>query len=235
MRNIAILLASGSGSRVGGDIPKQFLKVGDKYVFEYSLRTFNDYIGIDEVVLVARADYMELVRSVVRDGKYNKVVRVVPGGETRQESVSNGIFTIGHDEGNVLIHDTARPFVTKGMIERVLGALESCSAVSTVLPATDTMFKVDEVDRVEDVPDRTFLRRVQTPQGFYLSTIKKAHYMAIKEDLTLATDDCSLIRHFGLGDIYTVKGDDLAFKITTPLDLVFAQSIADNLTVLYSD
>lgn len=232
MRNIGILLASGSGTRVGGDVPKQFLKVSDKYIFEYSLRTFNDYIGIDEVILVARPDYLDLVRSVVRDGQYNKVVRVVPGGLTRQESVFNGIFTIGHDEGNVLIHDTARPFVTKGMIERVLGALENCSAVSTVLPSVDTMFSLDEIGRVQSIPDRDFVKRVQTPQGFYLSTIKKAHYMAIKSNLNLATDDCSLVRYFKLGDIYTVLGDELAFKITTPLDLVFAEAIANNFSVL---
>lgn len=235
MRNIGILLASGSGIRVGGEVPKQFLKINDKFIFEYSLRTFNDYIGIDEVILVVRPDYLDLVRSVVRDGQYTKVVRVVPGGQTRQESVFNGIFTIGHDEGNVLIHDTARPFVTRGMIERVLGALESCSAVSTILPTTDTMFTIDELGRVHGIPDRNLLKRVQTPQGFYLSTIKKAHYMAAKANLNLATDDCSLIRHFKLGDIHTVGGDELAFKITAPLDLVFAESVANNLTILDSD
>lgn len=228
MRNIVILLASGSGSRVGGEIPKQFIKLNSKYLFEYSLETFDKHVSIDEVLVVCHKDYIEFVRQVVRENCYKKVKRVLPGGDTRQESVYNGIFSVSAETANILIHDSARPFVTNEMINRVLGALEHNSAVSTVVPATDTMFTLDNDGNVKTIPDRKELYRVQTPQGFYLNTIRKAHHMAQKEGLNLATDDCSLVLHYKLTDIATVCGDEIAFKVTTPADLMFAKGVLDN-------
>ena len=235
MRNIVILLASGSGSRIGADCPKQFIKINGKYLLEYSLKTFNNHINIDEIVVVCHPDYIELVKNIVAQGRYLKVKSVVQGGETRQESVHNGLFSITHEEGNVLIHDSARPFVTPKMIDDVLDALESYTAVSTVLPSTDTMFVLGDAHEVSAIPNRKNLARVQTPQGFYLNTIKKAHYLAQKESLNLATDDCTLVRYFKLGEVFTVDGDERAFKVTTPVDLIFAKALADNSAVFNSD
>jgi len=234
MRNIVLLLASGSGSRVGSDIPKQFIEINGKCLFQYALETFENHINIDEIMLVCKSDYLEFAKQVVRQFGYKKVKRILAGGETRQESVYNGIFSVSAEEANILIHDAARPFVTNEMIDRVLEALVTNTAVSTVLPSTDTMF-VTENNVVQSIPNRKDLFRVQTPQGFYLNTIRKAHHLAQKQDLKLATDDCSLVSHFGLGDIATVLGDELAFKVTSPLDLVFAKSVLDNHSALNSD
>lgn len=234
MRNIAILLASGVGARVGAECPKQFIQINGKYLFEYSVATFNNHMNIDEIIVVCHPDYIDLVKTVVLDRRYLKVKRVVAGGETRRDSVYNGLFSISYEEGNVLIHDTARPFVTSAMIDRVLGGLESYSAVSTVLPATDTMFVLNEDYNVAKIPNRKELARVQTPQGFYLNTIRKAHYLAQKDNLTFATDDCGLIAYYKLAEIHTVEGDEMALKVTTPVDLIFAKSLADNLSILNS-
>ena len=234
MKNIVILLASGTGSRVGADCPKQFIKINDKYLLEYSLETFNNHLNIDEIVIVCHPDFLDLVKKIVQNGYY-KVKSIVQGGDTRQESVNNGLFSIDIEEANVLIHDSARPFVTTLMIDNVIGALTHHTAVSTVLPATDTMFVLDEAHCVDLIPNRSSLSRVQTPQGFYLNTIRKAHYLAQKDNLNLATDDCSLVKYYNLGEIFTVAGDERAFKVTTPVDLIFAKGLADNITIFNSD
>ena len=232
MKNFAIILASGTGSRLGNKTPKQFIKLNDKYIFEYSLKTFNNHINIDEIVLVCHPEYLEFVKSYLRNSEYTKVKRIIAGGNTRQESVSNGIFSISYEEGNVLVHDSARPFVTTDMITRVIEELGIYNAVSTVMPATDTIFEIDESSYVTKIPSRKNLRIVQTPQGFNLNTIRKAHLMAQKDNQNLATDDCSLILKYQLSEIKTVDGDDLCFKITTSKDLFFAESLLNNGTIL---
>ncbi len=228
MKNTAILLASGVGSRLGGDIPKQFIELNDCFLFEYSLQTFNRHISIDEIVFVCHPDYIDFVKNIIKRKAYTKVSRVVPGGNTRQESVSNGIFSISNEEGNVLIHDTARPFVTNRAISEVIEELKIYNAVSTVLPAKDTIFMLDNNMCAASIPNRSSLACVQTPQGFDLSLIKKAHYLALKQNINTATDDCSLIMNFNLGIIKTVIGDDICFKVTTLEDLQFAKSIINN-------
>ncbi len=235
MKNIGILLASGSGSRVGGNTPKQFIEICGHYLFEYSLMTFNNHINIDEIIFVCHPEYIDFAKNIIRLNGYTKVARVVPGGSTRQESVSNGIFSIVNETGKVLIHDTARPFVTNAVITRVLEELRIYDAVSTVVPAKDTMFILDNNLCVSSIPERSSMVNVQTPQGFELNLIKKAHFLAQKQNINTATDDCSLILNFNLGQIKTVPGDNICFKVTTFEDLQFAKSIADNFTPLNPD
>ena len=232
MKNIGILLASGTGSRVGNKTPKQFLELNGKYLFEYSLKTFNDHINIDEIVFVCHLEYIEFAKNIIKKNGYTKVSRVIAGGNTRQESVSNGVFSIVNDTGKVLIHDTARPFVTNDVITRILDELNIYNAVSTVVPASDTIFILDDSDCVNSIPNRSSLACVQTPQGFDLNTIRKAHYLAQKQNVSLATDDCSLILKFGISPIKTILGDDICFKVTTAKDLLLAKSIADNTAML---
>lgn len=231
MKSYGILLASGTGSRLGNSTPKQFLELGGRCVFEYSLRTFNNHFGIDEIIFVCHPDYIEFAKNIIKQKGYSKVSRILPGGTTRQESVSNGIFSIVSENGNVLIHDTARPFVTAGMITNILDELNIYRAVSVVVPADDTIFVINNENCVSSIPDRNNLARVQTPQGFDLNTIRKAHYIAQKQNFSKATDDCSLILKFGISPIKTIQGDDICFKITSPKDLILAQSIIDNASV----
>ncbi len=235
MKNIGILLASGTGSRVESKTPKQFIEIKGKYLFEYSLETFNSHISIDEIIFVCHPEYIDFAKNVIKKNGYTKVSRIVPGGQTRQESVSNGIFSIVRDSGKVLIHDTARPFVTDSIIIRVLEELNIYKAVSTVIPSDDTIYLLDDESCVKTVPQRSSLVRVQTPQGFDLNIIRKAHYLAQKQKMNSATDDCTLVLNFNLAQIKTIAGDNICFKVTTPNDLLLAGLIIDNAAALNSD
>ena len=136
------------------------------------------------------------------------------------------------DYENVLIHDAVRPFITKKMIDDLISKLNCFAAVVPGIPSTDTILKISEEQIVQDIPDRNFLRRVQTPQAFKFRLIKKAHDLALKNHLSSVSDDCSLILHYNLCDICFVPGSPENIKITYPHDLILAEEIAKGLVFM---
>ena len=227
MKTIAIILASGIGSRLGESIPKQFLKIRGKSILEYSIRVFNNNSQIDEIIIVSHPDYIIKVEEIVKNSNFQKVSKIIPGGSTRQESSSNGINSVLYKNAKVLIHDAVRPFVTDRIINDCIKALNEYKAVNVAIESSDTIIEIDSENCVKNIPQRKFLRRVQTPQGFDLQIIKKAHELASKQENISFTDDCGLVQEFKLTKIKIIQGEESNIKITYPNDIKLAENIID--------
>jgi ribitol-5-phosphate 2-dehydrogenase (NADP+) / D-ribitol-5-phosphate cytidylyltransferase len=222
-RNLAIILAGGSGSRMGHDTPKQFLKLKEKTILQHTLERFEYHPGIHHIFLVIPGEDLNRAGEMIRSSGYKKVLKLVNGGRTRQESSRLGVAAAPAGEyENVLIHDAARPFVSKKIIDALLEKLEDCNAVNVAVPSPDTIIQIDDNNRVTDVPDRRYLRRVQTPQAFKLELIRKAHSQALEKGITNASDDCTLILKLRLAEICVIEGSERNIKITYPSDLQWA-------------
>ena len=222
MKNYGIILASGTGNRYGSDVPKQFVKVAGKTVFEHTVEVFEKAKEIDEIIVVITPDYRHFAEELILKNSYKKVSKLLNGGDTRKESSSIGIGSINDEEANVIIHDCARPFLSQRIIKDCVKALEAYNAVDVAIPSADTIIKVKD-NVIEKIPERKYLMRGQTPQCFKLSIIKKAHELS-KED-TNFTDDCGLIVKYGLGDVYVVDGEGENIKITYPEDIFMADRL----------
>ncbi|UCH96626.1 MAG: 2-C-methyl-D-erythritol 4-phosphate cytidylyltransferase [Candidatus Aminicenantes bacterium] len=225
-KNLALILAGGSGSRINNEIPKQFLKIREKTILQHSIEKFENHPRIHGIFLVIHRDFLNKAKEIVHNSGYKKVVKVLAGGQTRQESSRIGVTAVNPAEyENVLIHDAARPFVSKKIIDDILDALNTYSAVNVAVPSPDTIIEINDQNLIKHVPDRKYLRRVQTPQAFKLHLIQKAHELALEKGFTNTTDDCSLILTFKLADIYVAAGSPLNIKITYPLDLQIAEKM----------
>lgn len=224
-KNIAIILASGSGERTGLNIPKQFIKIAGKMVIEHTIDTFENHLQIDEIIIVSNINYVEFVQEIVLKNNYKKVKKVVAGGATRRESSFIGLSAIDVEEGNVLIHDAVRPFLRADIISSCISSLEKYKAIDVAIPSADTLITVDENNLITDIPNRKIYRRGQTPQAFDLSLIKKAHNLANNDKTVCVTDDCGLVAHYGLADVFVVEGDDYNHKITYPIDVAIADKL----------
>lgn len=222
MKNYAIILASGTGSRFGSDLPKQFTEINGRTILERSIDVFDSVEKIDEIIVVVTPEYKYLAEEIINKNGYKKVSKILNGGEQRKDSSYNGVFSIKDDEANVLIHDCARPFVTTEIISNCIEALENHDAVGVAIPSTDTIIEVEN-NIIKSIPPRKNLMRVQTPQCFKLSLIKKAHELS-KNDKEF-TDDCGLVIKHNLSDIYIVEGDRNNIKITYPEDFYLAERI----------
>jgi 2-C-methyl-D-erythritol 4-phosphate cytidylyltransferase len=221
MKNIALILASGTGSRCGLDYPKQFAEINGKCILQYTVEKFQNNEFIDEIIIVTNNEFVEKVRNLTN--KYSKVRSVLAGGDTRKDSSYNGISSIDDTEANVLIHDGVRPLVSDEIISDCIRKLENNFAVCTTIDSTDTVYIVDENDNIDKIPLRKTVRRAQTPQCFRLSVIKKAHELAKNDESCSVTDDCGLIKYYNLSDIKTIIGSKNNIKITYKEDLEFAK------------
>ncbi len=226
-KNLAIILAGGSGSRLDKTVPKQFLQLLGKPILVHTLEAFQRHPGIDAIFLVTHADFVARTKALLKPFNLPKLEQILPGGATRQQSSAIGIAAAGDEFLKVLIHDAARPFVEAELIVAVLDHLDTFSAVDVTLPITDTIARLDEDDLVMEIPDRRLLRRVQTPQGFRLPVIRKAHRLAKEDNDFTATDDCSLVLKYHLAPIASVPGHPDNIKITSPIDLIIAGQILD--------
>ena len=223
MKNYSIILASGSGSRFGSETPKQFIEIGGKTILEYTTEIFEKSELIDEIFIVITPEYRNKAKEILQKNSYKKVTKLLNGGKTRKESSFIGINAITDEEANVLIHDCARPFLTQEIISSCIKALEKYNAVSIAIPTTDTIIETNEFNIITNIPQRTNLKRIQTPQCFKLSLIKKAHELS-KDDNNF-TDDCGMIVKNNLSDVYIVKGSDENIKITYPDDIYIANKL----------
>lgn len=217
-----IIVAAGSGSRFGGDTPKQLLTLRDRPVLAWSLRAFIN-AGVESLVVVAAADRISDVETILAD--HAPTATVVTGGATRSESVRRGIASAVADADDlVLIHDAARPLVTSRLITDVAKALRRSDAATAAIRSADTMVAADS-DAMGESIDRTVVRRVQTPQGFRASVILEAHRMADAAGDMDATDDAGLVRRYLGIEVALIAGDEENLKITTEADLTVADAL----------
>ena len=213
---------------MGAHMPKQFLRIAGREVVDYALEQFQNNSMINEILVMSHPDFVDLMQAVAK--KYSKVVAVLPGGKTRNETSLLALEYI-NEESKVLLHDAVRPFVSDRIISDCINALDKYSAVDVAIPSADTVIKINDSHIIEDIPLRAYLRRGQTPQAFKWSIVKKAYDLAAKHGDLAATDDCGVVKKY-LPDekILVVDGDENNIKITHPLDL----SIADKLFQLKS-
>lgn len=212
-RVIAIIVAAGRGKRLGSSLPKQFLKVRDRTILEMSVEAFEQNKYVDEIFVAANADYCELTEKLCRG--FSKLKKIVAGGAERQDSVRAALDCLRGENGIVLVHDAARPFVSEAVINAVIEGTADFGAAIPTVPAKDTIRQVDGTG--SRTLQRETLARVQTPQGFRISLLKHAFEKAQAEGF-LGTDDASLVERMGI-NISMVQGEDANRKITTREDL----------------
>lgn len=211
-----VLVAAGSGQRLGAGRPKALVEVGGRSLIEHSLATARQVGRITALVVVAPAgDVAELAASPGLEG-----VVVVSGGDTRDASVRAGLAALTDGHEFVLVHDAARPFVPVAVYDRVIDALSSADAVVPGLPVADTVKRVGADGVVTETLDRAELVAVQTPQGFRLQALVAAHRTRRGE----VTDDAMLMEQSGVA-VHVVEGSPRAFKITTAFDLSVARAM----------
>lgn len=224
--NVAIILAGGSGSRVGGNRPKQFLEVAGKMIIEHTIEAFHRNEQIDEIAIVSREDYVEDVKALVARRGYVKVRHVLTGGKERYHSSLAALAAYTDDDDRLLLHDCVRPLVSQRIINDCIAALDRYEAVDVAVPATDTIIEVNEDGSICRIPQRRLLRNVQTPQGFRRGTIRRAFDLALQDPSFQPTDDCSVVfRYLPDVPIHVVEGEPTNIKITYKEDFEFAERI----------
>ncbi|MEC4019635.1 bifunctional cytidylyltransferase/SDR family oxidoreductase [Streptomyces sp. H27-D2] len=234
-RTTAVVLAGGTGQRVGLALPKQLLKIAGKTIIEHTLRIFEDAEDVDDVLVLMTADFVPDVEKIVAASGLSKVRKVLPGGHTRNETTEIAIATIGADlaEGEdpkVLFHDAVRPLLSQRIVADCVRALENYDAVDVAIPSADTIVVTrthgDDGEFITDIPDRSRLRRGQTPQGFRLSVIRRAYEIAAEDPFFQATDDCTVVlRYLPDVPIHVVAGDEHNMKVTQPVDIFLADKL----------
>jgi 2-C-methyl-D-erythritol 4-phosphate cytidylyltransferase len=218
MRNSVIIVAGGSGKRMGAALPKQFLKISGKAMIIYTLEKFLEFDPAIEMVLAINQDFTEYWEKVKKDSGFNHPVIVASGGETRFHSVRSGISKL---EGNSLvgIHDSVRPLVTVSTIQRVYDAAEIFGVAVPCIPLKES---VRQMKGEKSRPlDRSLIQVVQTPQVFRSEILRKSYETDYNEAFT---DDASVAEKAGYG-IKLVQGDEYNLKITTPEDFEIAQML----------
>lgn len=218
----AVIVAAGSATRMGG-IDKIMADLCGFPVIVHTLRAFEASGAIDEIVLVARQERLEELKALVKKYGFTKVTGVVPGGNTRMESVEAGLRAAGKKSSLVAIQDGARPMVTGEIIEKTVKAAVNCSAAAPGIPVKDTVKVVGNDGKVIDTPDRSALRAVQTPQVFDREMLVAA-WAAARQQGKEYTDDCGAMEGIGMR-VYITEGSEENIKITTPFDLKVAELI----------
>ncbi|MBR4772829.1 MAG: 2-C-methyl-D-erythritol 4-phosphate cytidylyltransferase [Bacteroidales bacterium] len=230
MKNIAVVLAGGTGSRFGSPVPKQFLQLSGRAVIEYSIEVFNGHSAIDEVAVVVHPDWRDEMERIIGRNHWGKMTKVIDGGSERYMSSLNAIMAyIDYpDDTNLLLHDAARPMVSMQIVDHVVDALRTHEAVGVAVPSTDTVWEVhpditeNDVGRfVARIPERRLMWRAQTPQAFRLPLIRDAYQRALQDPMFQATDDCGVVRKYMPSTkIYVVEGLEKNRKITFAEDLL---------------
>ncbi len=218
----AVIVAGGSGSRMGTDCNKVFLPLAGMPVLCRSVAAFRGQTT--GIVVVARAEELAACRAILAAWNLDSLVCAwAVGGEDRQASVRSGLDALPSDCDRVLIHDAARALVTPDVIQRVKDSVERCGTGVAAIPVVDTIKRVDNAGRAIDTPDRACLRAVQTPQGFDAALLLRAHEQA-KAAGFRGTDDASLVERLGV-PVHLTLGSEENLKLTTPQDLARAEGI----------
>lgn len=222
---------------MGSAVPKQLLELAGRPLLDYPIAAFEEAPGVDRVVLVITPGFRQAAERIVAAGRYSKVTDILDGGATRTASTRRALAALpvksagSAADVNVLFHDAARPLVEQAIIADCLAELRSHSAVTAAVPTTDTILQVD-AGVITAIPDRARLQRCQTPQGFRLTTIRRAYELADAHPDSVvaggfeATDDCAVVLRF-LPEvpIRVVPGSARNMKITEPADLAIAERL----------
>ncbi|WP_321977524.1 bifunctional cytidylyltransferase/SDR family oxidoreductase [Prevotella sp.] len=213
-RNIAVILAGGVGSRLGISTPKQFFKVAGKMVVEHTVDVFERNSRIDEIAIVSNPMLIADFENIVLRNKWHKVKKILKGGKERYDSSLSAIQAYDNEDVNLIFHDAVRPLVSQRIINDVIDALVDHRAIDVAIPSADTIIEVDDNDNITSIPDRSRLRRGQTPQAFDRQLIADAYERALKDPAFKTTDDCGVVRHYTDEPVFVVRGEESNMKLT---------------------
>lgn len=218
---VAMIIAGGQGSRMGQDIPKQFLTVNEKPVLIYTLEAFQRHPAIDEIEVVCLAGWEQILSAYVRQFNITKVNKIVAGGECGQQSIYLGLKALekDHDESDiVLIHDAIRPMVSEEIISDCIKTTQTKGNAITVIPCAEAMLGTEDQATSEEVYDRASLKRTQTPQGFKLGKLLDVHRRALERGIENSIASCTLMIEMG-EKVFFSKGSEKNLKLTTVEDI----------------
>ncbi len=223
-KDTAIVVAGGKGSRMGSDLPKQYLELKDRPVISYCLEAFEKSF-VDEVILVTAEEFLDYCRqNIVEKYGYKKVKKIVAGGKERYHSVEKGLQEAkGSDY--VYIHDAARPYLTQEMLERLAEAVRCYEAVTAAVPSKDTIKEADEDAMSVKTLDRSRLWNIQTPQVFSYPLLSQAFEKMKKDQALGITDDTMVVEKYMGQRVKLVEGSYSNYKITTPEDMIIMEAL----------
>lgn len=214
-KNVAVVLAGGSGSRLGGELPKQFLVFAGRSVLEHAVSAFEGNETVDEIVIVSHPDFLGRVEELKQCCGWKKVAHIVPGGRERYDSSLSAMALYRDSTGiNLIFHDAARPLVSQRIISDVTENLRQYSAVGVGIPSSDTLWETEN-GTIRNIPDRHTLWRAQTPQAFHIEVIRQAYEKALKDPDFRVTDDCGVVKKYlPETKIHIVQGEERNMKLT---------------------
>ncbi|MBO4786595.1 MAG: 2-C-methyl-D-erythritol 4-phosphate cytidylyltransferase [Prevotella sp.] len=228
--NIAAIFAGGSGVRMHTKSrPKQFLELNGKPVIIYTLELFDNHPQVDAIVVACIDSWIPFLEKMIRKFEITKVVSIVPGGETGQDSIYNALEAAegiaDGKEATVMIHDGVRPLITEQTITDNIKTVEEFGSCITCVPATET-FVVSQQDGSLEIPERANSLIARAPQSFRLNDIMKAHRRAISEGRHDFIDSCTMMSHYGF-QLKTIIGPMENIKITTPTDFFILRAMVE--------
>ena len=227
--SVAVIFAGGSGTRMNTKSrPKQFLEFRGKPIIIYTLELFDNHPEIDGIVVVCLEEWIPYLEKMLRKFEISKIVQVVPGGETGQDSIFFGLRAASMRyslDSVVLIHDGVRPLITEETITDNIECVKRFGSCITCVPATET-FIVSRHDGGLDIPPRKASLIARAPQSFILSDILSAHQRALSKNRHDFIDSCSMMSHYGY-KLHTIMGPMENIKITTPTDYFIFKAMVD--------
>ena len=228
--NIAVIFAGGTGQRMNTKtLPKQFLELHGKPILVYTLEHFEKHRQIDGIVLVCVQDWLDYCEELLQKYHIKKVKAVVPGGQSGQESIRNGLNKAAElfpQDSVVLIHDGVRPLIDEETISKDIAGVQQNGSAITVSPAIETIALRSDTGEVGEIIERSRCQMAKAPQCFYLKDILSAHKKAQQENRNDFIDSASLMRHYG-HSLFTVEGPTENIKITTPSDFYLFRALLD--------
>lgn len=220
--NIALLFAGGVGSRMhGAKTPKQFLKLGGKAIIAHTIDHFERHPLIDYIIVACVRSGIPTLNQIIKEERYEKIISVVPGGSTGQESIFNGLNEIerkqlANDNTVILVHDGVRPLIDEKTITSCIESVRTRGCTTTVAPAIETIIE-EHNGQVDRIVDRSYCKLARAPQGFFFKDLYNNHKQAIADNNLDFIDSISLMSHYGY-DIHTIEGPTDNIKITTRRD-----------------
>ena len=221
MKNIALLIAGGSGNRVGQSIPKQFLTVNERPVIVYTLEAFQKHPEIDVIAVVCIDGWQSVLQAYANQFNMTKLKHIIPGGTNGQDSIRNGVYElekIYSPENIVLIHDAIRPMVSAEIISDCIRVTREKGNAITVIPCAEAMIQTEDGNVSVGSYPRDRLKRTQTPQGFHLGDICDLHRRALEAGITNSVASCTLKIEMG-EQVYFSMGSEKNIKLTTVEDI----------------
>lgn len=221
----AIVLAGGAGKRMNSDVSKQYMELAGKPVLHHSIAAFDSHDEIGEIVVVIRKGEEELFeREIFSKQQFRKNIKIVRGGDERSDSVRNGISILDSKSEMVLVHDGARPFLDKSIIDHNISGCRTYGACVTAVPSKDTVKIVSSSGEIVETPDRNTVFLAQTPQTFKTEIVAEA-LKSVQEEGLAVTDDSMAVESLGV-KVQIVEGSYENIKLTTPEDMAVGEIIA---------